>query len=86
LFRKDNTAHSGGCLLYTPSHLRPQRLLHLEFLLPETLWLEIKDKRKSSITCTVYRRPHYSIDFCEKLNINIERTLKNVNNVILVKK
>ena len=44
MFRKDNTAHSGGFLAYVSIHLSPKRILDLENYLPESILFQIKDR------------------------------------------
>ena len=84
MFRKDNTAHSGGFLAYVSLHLSPKRLLDLENYLPDSLWFQIKDHTQTILICTIYRPPHYTVDFWEKVNICLEKAIDISNNVILV--
>ncbi len=84
LFRKDNSAHSGGFLIYVSSDLRPKRILELETFLPDSIWIEIKDHTQTFIIGTVYRPPHYPVAFWEQFNICLEKVTDACNNVILV--
>jgi len=54
-FRKEVSSHSSGFLVYASSHLRPERKLEFEQILPESVWISIKDKRRAILICTVYR-------------------------------
>ena len=84
MFRKDNTAHSGGFLSYVSLHLSPKRMLDLENYLPDSLWFQIKDHAQTFLICTIYRPPHYTVDFWEKVNICLEKAIDITNNIILV--
>ena len=53
MFRKDNTAHSGGFLAYVSIHLSLKRMLDFESYLPESLWFQIKDRTKTFLICII---------------------------------
>ncbi|XP_060552977.1 complement factor B-like, partial [Ruditapes philippinarum] len=58
MYRKDNTCHSGGLLVYVNEKFVSKRLIDLENTLPESLWIEIKDlKRKYG--CVLPEEPWY---------------------------
>ncbi len=84
IFRKDNTSHSGGLLVYAASHLIPKRIIELETILPESIWVEIKDRSKSFLICTVYRPPHMAVEFWDRLNISIEQASEITNNIVIL--
>jgi len=84
MFRKDKNAHSGGFIVYTSSLLSPQRILDLELLLPESVWVKIKDHSQTFLICTVYRQPNSTMDFWNKLNICIEKAIEISPHIILV--
>jgi len=84
MFRKDKNAHSGGFIVYTSSLLSPQRILDLELLLPESVWVKIKDHSQTFLICTVYRQPSSTMDFWNKLNICIEKAIEISPHIILV--
>lgn len=83
-FRKDNTTHPGGFLVYVSSHLRPKRLLHLERLLPESFWIEIKDKSQTFFICTVYRSPNSAVEFWDRFNVCLENAIDRNNNIVIL--
>ena len=79
VFRKYINAYSGGFIVYTSSLLRPKRILELEHLLPESIWVKIKDHSQNFLICTLYRQPSSTMDFWYKLNICIEKAIKNIS-------
>ncbi len=83
LFRKDLSAHSGGLAIYASSNFRPKRIDHLENILPESIWIEIKDHSKSYLICTTYRAPHTTVDYWDRLNVCLEQAAELCPNVIL---
>ncbi len=82
MYRKDNSAHSGGFLVYASSHLRPKRILELDNYLSSSLWVQVKDNAQSFIIGTIYRPPHYTVAFWEQLNICLEKANELNNNII----
>ncbi len=57
LFRKDNSAHSGGLLIYVTCSIVSRRITDLETILPESMWVKITDKNREILLCNVYRQP-----------------------------
>ncbi len=47
IYRKDINAHSGGLLIYTSVSLISNQIHDLETLLPESIWVEVKDHSHS---------------------------------------
>jgi hypothetical protein len=58
MFRKDKSCRSGGILVYVSSFLRPKRVIFFENIVPDSIWIEIKDKTQTYLLCTLYRPPH----------------------------
>ncbi len=84
LYRKDNTAHSGGLLVYVTSSIPSRRIIDLEIILPESIWVEIKDKSNKYLICNVYRPPHYGVEFWDRMNICLERASEIGTRIVLV--
>ena len=76
VFRKDVSCYSSGFLIYVASHLNPKRVLPLETILPESLWIEFKDRNRSYLLCNLYRPTHYTVEFWNKVNICFEKALE----------
>ncbi len=83
-FRKDTSAHSGGLLVYVASYLTPKRIVCLENILPESLWIEIRDQTHTYLVGTVYRQPNTRVEFCDRVNICLEHANEITSNVILI--
>ncbi len=60
-FRKDKSAHSGGILVYVADHIMSDRMINLEALWDETIWIRVKTKREIYFICTIYRQPSSNI-------------------------
>ncbi len=75
IYRKDGNAHSGGLLMYISSSLISHRIHELETPLPESIWVELTDKTHSLLICNLYRPPHYTCEFWDRLNICLELAL-----------
>ncbi len=84
IYRKDSTAHSGGLLVYVSASLPSRRLHDLEIILPETIWIEIKDKSNTYLICNVYRPPNYGVEFWQNLNVCLERASEIGKSIIIV--
>ena len=84
MYRKDNTTHSGGLLIYVSSGIYSKRILELEVILPESIWLEIKTEFKTYLLCNLYRPPNASVEIWDRINISMENALETCNNIILV--
>ncbi len=84
IYRKDNSAHSGGLLVYVSATFPSRRLTDLEAILPESIWVEIKDKSNKYFICNVYRPPNYSVEFWHKLNVCIESASELTNQIVIV--
>ncbi len=64
--------------------MRPKRILELENFLPESLWIEIKDHSQTYLICTTYRPPHTTVDYWDRVNICLEKSLEMSPNIILI--
>ncbi len=84
MYRKDCTAHAGGLLIYVASSIQSRRLSALETILPESIWVEIKDKSNTYLICNVYRPPHSGVEFWDRLNISLESASEITKRLILV--
>ena len=84
IFRKDNSNHSGGSLTYVSSLFRPTRLLHLEIILPESIWIQIFDHSKSFLICNVYRSPNTASEFWDRFETCLDQAFDLCNNIIIV--
>lgn len=83
-YRKDNTSNSGGLLIYVASHLHSNQLNDFNTLLPESIWIQIRDQTKHYLICNVYRKPNSAVEFWERLNVSIEKAFEISKNIILV--
>ncbi len=84
IYRKDINAHSGGLLIYTSVSLISNQIHDLETLLPESIWVEVKDHSHSYLICNIYRPPHSSNEFWHRLNICLENASELANYIVLV--
>ena len=84
MYRKDNTANSGGLLTYVSNHLYSKRILEMEHILPESLWIQLKDMSKSYLICNLYRPPNSTVELWNRLNICIDKALEFSNRIIIV--
>ena len=84
IYRKDNSANSGGLLTYVSNRLHSTRVTDLENILPESLWINLKTPTKSFLICNLYRPPNSLVEFWNRLNIAIENALELNSRIILV--
>ncbi len=84
IYRTDSTAHSGGLLVYISASLPSRRLTDLETILPESIWVEIKDKSNTYLICNVYRPPNYHLEFWHNLNVCLESASEIAKRIIIV--
>lgn len=83
MYRKDNTAHSGGFLTYVTSQLHTNRITVLEDILPESLWISIRTRTDTYIVGSLYRSPNSTNEFWDKLNVCLENAF-DISNKVLV--
>ena len=84
MFRKDNSSHLGGFLMYVSAYFRPVRMNVLEQYLPESLWVELNYKNESFLIGTIYRNPHLTVDFWDRVNICLEKANDLTSNIIVL--
>ena len=84
IYRKDNSANSGGLLTYVSNRLHSTRVTDFENILPESLWINLKTPTKSFLICNLYRPPNSLVEFWNRLNIAIENALELNSRIILV--
>ncbi len=84
IYRKDVNSHSGGLLVYVSLNIISRRILELETCLPESIWIEIRNKTHSILVCNLYRPPHYTNEFWDRLNISMELASDKVDHIVLV--
>ncbi len=84
IYRKYLTNHSGGLLVYVASSLISRRMPDLEILLPESIWVEITDRNHAYLICNVYRQPHQTNEFWDRINICLERASELSERITLV--
>ncbi len=84
IFRKDISAHSSGFLVYVKSSLLPKRVIELETIFPESIWIEITDRSKKYLICNTYRQPHIGVDYWDRFNLCIERGTEITPNIIIL--
>ncbi len=53
-------------------------------MLPESIWIELKNKSHLLLICNIYRPPHYTNEFWDRLNISLELASEKVNRIVLV--
>ncbi len=69
---------------YVTTSIPSRRILTLEHILPESIWIGIKDKSYEYLICNVYRPPQLSVEFWDRLNICLENASEIANRIILV--
>ena len=84
IHRKDSTSHSGGLLVYISNCLVSKRLLNLETILPESIWIEIRDQERSYLICTIYRPPNAHVEIWNRIDMCLEKAFELSNNIILL--
>ena len=83
-YRKDRTNHSGGLLMYLSCELAHTRIIGLETLWNESLWVEIKVNRDIYLIGLFYSPRTADAIFFDSLNKNIEKALDITNNIIIL--
>lgn len=84
LYRNDISSHSGGILIYTTSKILTNRLPEFEVLIPDSIWIKVKNNCHDFILCVVYRRPNSNVKFWENLSTGIERANEMCKNFLLL--
>ena len=83
-YRKDQTNHGGGILVYLNSSLLHARRPDLEIFCDESIWIEIKVKTESFLIGVFYSPTTSNSQFFNSLNLNIEKAFEYSKNLILV--
>ena len=83
-YRKDNTAHKGGLLIYVSDKFVAKRRIDLEDRNVNAIWVEIKYKESSVFLSNVYRSPNTPVVFWQDFNVALENALNASNNLIIV--
>ncbi|MCG7883380.1 MAG: hypothetical protein JAY96_17510 [Candidatus Thiodiazotropha endolucinida] len=83
-FRKDNSAYSGGLLIYVSDKLISTRKPELETQVDNTIWIEIKYKESLLLLSNIYRPPNTPVVFWQDLNITLEQALAITDNIVIV--
>ncbi|MCG8048709.1 MAG: hypothetical protein N0E48_24380, partial [Candidatus Thiodiazotropha endolucinida] len=83
-YRIDNTAHSGGLLVYISINLLCKRRPELEHISIQSIWTEIKFKDSSLILCNIYRPPNTQVQLWDEFYVSIENALDSCSNLIIV--
>jgi hypothetical protein len=84
LYRKDNTAHSGGIIIYTSDKLVTKRGFELEMYSEESIWTIVKDKEKNVLIGTVYRHPNSTVEFWSQLENCLEKAHELLKYIVLL--
>ena len=80
----DRTNHGGGLLMYLSCELAHTRIIGLETLWNESLWVEIKVNRDIYLIGLFYSPRTADAIFFDSLNKNIEKALDITNNIIIL--
>lgn len=72
LFRKDRDGWGGGVAAYVNSDIITVRRSEIEIHDIETMWLELQLLNTKIIVCVAYRPPNSSVEFWNKLSIELE--------------
>ena len=82
--RKDRNAFGGGVMLYISKHTAFKRLVNLENIHDETIWIKLFLPQKSVILCVVYRPEYNNIPFWQRFDQSVEMALDVSSKVIII--